>query len=139
MGILGQPDAELKDLLAEIEAIQQAARRPMMPGAHGREIFTAAEELLARSAHKSYTSFLAHGMGIISHEAPRLTKTGPIPYPDYDADQPLEQGMVVSIETTMHHPKRGFIKLEDTVVVTDTGCEAFRDQGRGWNQCSRQR
>ncbi len=139
MGILGQPDAELEDLLAEIEAIQQAARRPIKPGAHGHEIFTAVEELLSRSAHQSYTSFLAHGMGIISHEAPRLTRTGPIPYPDYDADRPLEQGMVVSVETTMHHPKRGFIKLEDTVAVTDTGYEAFGDQGRGWNRCSRQR
>ena len=67
-------------------------------------------------------------MGIISHEAPRLTRTGPVPYPDYDAERPLEQGMVVSIETTMHHPKRGFIKLEDTIAVTVAGYEAFGDR-----------
>ncbi|WP_283806355.1 M24 family metallopeptidase [Bradyrhizobium sp. cf659] len=44
---------------------------------------------------------------------------------------PLEPGMVVSIETTMKHPKRGFIKLEDTVAVT--GYEIFGEGGRGWN------
>ncbi|WP_143199245.1 M24 family metallopeptidase, partial [Bradyrhizobium sp. NAS80.1] len=46
---------------------------------------------------------------------------------------PLEPGMVVSIETTMKHPRRGFIKLEDTVVVTPTGHEIFGEGGRGWN------
>jgi Xaa-Pro aminopeptidase len=72
-------------------------------------------------------------MGLVSHEAPRLTGTGPVPYPGYDADRSLESGMVISIETTMAHPKRGFIKLEDTVAVTDDGYEGFGDTGRGWN------
>jgi Xaa-Pro aminopeptidase len=41
--------------------------------------------------------------------------------------------MVVSIETIMKHPPRGFIKLEDTVAVTPTGYEIFGESGRGWN------
>jgi Xaa-Pro aminopeptidase len=45
--------------------------------------------------------------------------------------------MVISIETTMAHPKRGFVKLEDTVLVTDTGYEALGDSGRGWNRAGR--
>jgi Xaa-Pro aminopeptidase len=56
-----------------------------------------------------------------------------VPYDDYDAHRPLEAGMVVSIETTMKHPKRGFIKLEDTVAVTPGGHEIFGENGRGWN------
>jgi Xaa-Pro dipeptidase len=56
------------------------------------------------------------------------------PYTAHDADRPLESGMVISIETTLAHPRRGFIKLEDTVAVTDTGWEAFGDRGRGWNR-----
>ena len=64
----------------------------------------------------------------------RLTDTGPIPYPADAADKPLETGMVLSIETTLPHPKRGFIKLEDTVAVTADGWEAFGDRGRGWNR-----
>ena len=83
------------------------------------------------SPHKSYMEFLAHGMGLISHEAPRLVQGRA--YSNYDADKPLETGMVVSIETTMLHPKRGFIKLEDTVAVTDTGWEGMGDEPRSWN------
>jgi Xaa-Pro aminopeptidase len=78
--------------------------------------------------------FLAHGMGLVSHEAPRLTATGPVPYDAYDAARPLEGAMVVSVETTLQHPQRGFIKLEDTVVVTDTGFEIYGEGGRGWNR-----
>jgi Xaa-Pro aminopeptidase len=40
-----------------------------------------------------------------------------VPYDPYDASRPLESGMVVSVETTLQHPQRGFIKLEDTVVA----------------------
>jgi Xaa-Pro aminopeptidase len=73
-------------------------------------------------------------MGLISHEAPRLTSSGSVPYPGEDADKPLQTGYVLSIETTMQHPRRGFIKLEDTVCVTETGWKGFGDHGRGWNR-----
>jgi Xaa-Pro aminopeptidase len=133
MAVLGEPDSELKDLLAEIEAIQRAAFAAVRPGAMGGEIYVSAERELARSSQRACTEFLAHGMGLVSHEAPRLTAKGPIPYDDPDARRPLEPGMVVSIETTMKHPRRGFIKLEDTVAVTATGHEIFGEGGRGWN------
>jgi Xaa-Pro aminopeptidase len=133
MGILGKADAELEDLLGHVDAIQQRARGPIHPGAAGGEIYTAAHALVDASPHRPYLEFVAHGMGLVSHEAPRLTQRGPVPYTSYDAKRPLEAGMVVSIETTIQHPKRGFIKLEDTVVVTPTGCEGLGDKGRGWN------
>ena len=47
---------------------------------------------------------------------------------------PLEAGMVVSVETTLLHQTRGFIKLEDTVVVTETGHEIYGGGLRGWNR-----
>ncbi len=133
MGIHGEPDAELEDLLAEIDEIQQVARKPIRAGAIGSEIYAAAEPLMRQSPHANVLEFVAHGMGLISHEAPRLTSSGPIPYPGDYGPQPLEAGMVLSIETTHPH-RRGFIKLEDTVVVTPTGWEAFGDGGRGWNR-----
>jgi Xaa-Pro aminopeptidase len=134
MGILGAPDQELQDLLGEIEEIQQAARKPVRPGTIGKAIFAEAEKLLSRSANREHLAFVAHGMGLVSHEAPRLTSTGPVPYPGDDANKPLEEGMVLSIESTLHHPRRGFIKLEDTVAVTADGHEAYGDRGRGWNR-----
>jgi Xaa-Pro aminopeptidase len=134
MAVAGEPDSELKELLAEIEDVQQAARKPIRAGAIGREIFAAGEGALARMPNKSCTVFVAHGMGLISHEAPRLTGSGPVPYPAEDEDKPLQAGYVISIETTMHHPRRGFIKLEDTVCVTEAGWKGFGDHGRGWNR-----
>jgi Xaa-Pro aminopeptidase len=134
MAIQGEPDAELQDLLGEIEAIQRAAMKPMRAGAMGREIYASAEPLVQRSKHHNHLEFLGHGMGLVSHEAPRLTDHGPVPYPADDAERPLEAGSVVSIETTLMHPTRGFIKLEDTVVVTDTGHEVYGDSLRGWNR-----
>ena len=134
MAIHGEPDAELNDLLGEIEAIQRAAMKPIHAGVMGAEIYAAADPLVRASKQHNHMHFLAHGMGLVSHEAPRLTASGPVPYDAYDATRPLEAGMVVSVETTLAHPQRGFIKLEDTVVVTDRGFEIFGEGGRGWNR-----
>jgi Xaa-Pro aminopeptidase len=137
MAIQGEPDAELEDLLAEIESIQRAGMAAMKPGAQGSDIYAAAEPLVKKSKHHNTMEFLAHGMGLVSHEAPRLTDTGPVPYPADDAGLPMEAGMVVSVETTLKHPTRGFIKLEDTTVVTPTGHEVYGDSARGWNRASK--
>jgi Xaa-Pro aminopeptidase len=134
MAVLGEPDGELEDLLGEIEQIQRAAFKPIRAGVPGGDIYAAAEALVGKSKHHNHLHFLAHGMGLVSHEAPRLTASGPVPYDAYDAERPLETGMVVSVETTLQHPRRGFIKLEDTVAVTATGFEIFGEGGRGWNR-----
>jgi Xaa-Pro aminopeptidase len=134
MGIIGEPDAELVDLLAEVEAVEQASMKPIRPGAPGKEIYAAANAVLHKSRIHNHAHFLAHGMGLVSHEAPRLTNSGPVPYDAYDAERPLETGMVVSVETTLQHPQRGFIKLEDTVVVTPKGFDVYGDRIRGWNR-----
>jgi len=133
MGIAGEPDPELEALLGWVEAIQQAARRPIRAGAPGWAIFAAAHEVLDASPDAEHAHFVAHGMGIIGHEAPRLSDRGPVTYPAHDAELPLQAGMVLSIETTLKHPRRGYIKLEDTLAVTATGWTAFGDGGRGWN------
>jgi Xaa-Pro aminopeptidase len=134
MAILGEPDAELEDLLGEIEATQRVAMKPIKAGVMGGDIYAAAESYLAKTKIHNHAHFLAHGMGLVSHEAPRLTASGPVPYDAYDATRPLEAGMVVSVETTLQHPKRGFIKLEDTAVVTDKGCDIYGEGARGWNR-----
>jgi Xaa-Pro aminopeptidase len=134
MAILGAPDAELEELLAEIEAVQQAAFRSIRVGAMGADIYAAAKPLVQRSQHHNDLHFLAHGMGLISHEAPHLTDRSPLPYDDDYAHGPLEAGMVISVETTLKHPRRGFIKLEDTAAVTDGGCEIYGNRARGWNR-----
>ena len=138
MAILGNPDCELGDLLSEIEEVQQAAFKSIRAGAPGGDIYAAAEPLVRRSRQHNHLHFLAHGMGLVSHEAPHLTSRGPAAYSDDDARRPLEAGMVISVETTLKHPHRGFIKLEDTAVVTEGGHEIYGDRARGWNRGERQ-
>ena len=134
MGVLGEPDAQLVDLLGEIEEIQQAAFVEIEAGATGAQVIAAGQAALARQPNRQYTDFFGHGMGLVSHEAPFLLTNHPVAYEGRDADKPLKTGMVLSIETHMQHPERGFIKLEDTLTVTDAGYEMFGTEGRGWNQ-----
>ncbi|GGE49772.1 peptidase [Agaricicola taiwanensis] len=134
MGIMGEPDAELEDLLAEVEGLQQTAMKPLCAGLMGGDFYAAAESAVKSSPNAKYLDFIGHGMGLVAHEKPHLTDTGPTPYPADDARRPLEAGMVLSVETTMKHPRRGFIKLEDTVAVTRDGFEIFGPAGHGWNR-----
>jgi len=133
MAVLGEPTALMKDLLDEILHIQSAARSAIKPGTLGSEIYQVALQALNSCSHRQDMRFVAHGIGLIAHEAPRLTATGPVPYADKHARRPLDAGMVISIETHAKHPDVGFVKMEDTVAVTATGWEGFGDWGRGWN------
>jgi Xaa-Pro aminopeptidase len=71
-------------------------------------------------------------MGLVPHEAPRLSDDTPIRYPATHRDRPLEPGMVLSIETDLRLEGVGLIKLEDTVAVTAVGCEGYGDAHRDW-------
>jgi Xaa-Pro aminopeptidase len=134
MGVLGEPTSLMKELLDEVLTVQAAARTPIKAGVLGGSIYNSALLALESCPHREDMHFVAHGMGLIPHEAPRLAATGPIPYSDKHAKRSMETGMVLSIETHVKHPEVGFVKLEDTVAVTDSGWEAFGDWGRGWNQ-----
>ncbi|HEX3218070.1 MAG TPA: Xaa-Pro peptidase family protein [Aestuariivirgaceae bacterium] len=134
MGVQGEPDAELQDLLGEVEAVQQAAFSKVRAGARGGDMIAHAEGVLKTSKVAAFTDFFAHGMGLITHEVPFLMTNHPVAYEGVDAAQPLEAGMVISVETTMLHPSRGFIKLEDTLAVTADGYEMFGQGSRGWNR-----
>jgi Xaa-Pro aminopeptidase len=132
MAVLGEPDEELVDLLAQIETVQQAAFAKVAPGVLGGDLIAAGEAALKAQPQAAVTDFFAHGMGLISHEVPFLMTNHPVAYEGVDAIRRLEQGMVLSVETTMLHPTRGFLKLEDTLAVTATGHEMFGARGRGW-------
>ena len=50
-----------------------------------------------------------------------------------EPDAELED-LLGEIETTLLHPRRGFIKLEDTVAVTQVGHVGYGDEGRAWTR-----
>ncbi len=116
MGILGEPDAELRIFSARSTAFRW---RPVARSGRGSggEIYTAVRARLPARRFETGTSSRTE-WGWSAHEAPRLTATGPVSYPDSDAALPLQAGMVLLMETTLAHERRGFIKLEDTVAVT---------------------
>ncbi|HEY1941372.1 MAG TPA: Xaa-Pro peptidase family protein [Roseiarcus sp.] len=134
MAVLGEPDGELRDLFDEVLAIQDTVMARVKAGALGGDVQQAGVDALRLSPNRANLQFVAHGVGLVSHEDPHLTDRGPVPYPADDAGRPLKSGMVLSVETTLLHPRRGFIKLEDTVAVTDDGFEFFGGAGRLLNR-----
>ena len=134
MAIIGEPDAELEDLLGEIETIQRAAMKPIKAGARRRDLRRGRSRWCASRRTHEHMHFLGARHGAGQPRGAAADRHGPVAYDAYDADRPLEAGMVISVETTLQHPKRGFIKLEDTVAVTDNGFEIYGEGGRGWNR-----
>ena len=132
MAVMGRATPLMRDLLAEVNAVQMAARKAVRAGALGGGVFEAALAEQARCPHAKEMVFLAHGMGLVQHEAPHLTGTGFVPYPGTHEKKPLEDGMVLSIETELKNPEVGYVKLEDAVVVTRDGWEALGDSARDW-------
>ena len=132
MAFMGPVDPGAAELLEEVEAVQQAARAAIAAGRRGGDVLEAARARQRECPHAAELSFVAHGMGLISHEAPRLTSSGVVRYHGDHEHRPLEAGMVLSVETDLRSPRHGFVKLEDTVVVTEGGCVGFGDGARSW-------
>ncbi|MHB8612020.1 MAG: M24 family metallopeptidase [Candidatus Dormibacteraceae bacterium] len=137
MAVAGSPTTAMNELLQEVDSVQMAVRHVLKEGVPGGEIHEAARSEVARLPHSAEIEFEAHGVGLVSHEVPHLTGGGSWPYPGTHANRPLRAGMVISIETTLRNREVGFVKLEDTLVVTRNGFEAYGDTARGWNVVER--
>lgn len=122
MGCRGEPSALARELFGACLATQDRVRAAIRPGAACGEIYAFGGKALQETGHGRHGQFLIHGMGLVSHEQPRF---GP------GAPRRLEAGMVISIETDIRHPEVGYVKIEDTVAVTASGCEGLGDAGRG--------
>jgi Xaa-Pro aminopeptidase len=134
MAVMGPPDQLKRDVLDEIRYVQDQARSYIAPGRPGHEVYEGAYRAIAECKMGKSFGFVAHGMGLISHEAPRLRHNDEIGYEGNYSNRPLQPGMVISIETGIRHPEAGFIKLEDTLAVTEHGWKAYGDRGRDWNR-----
>ena len=133
MAVMGQATPLMGELFNQIRFVQDQTRLSIAPGRTGREVCEAGRRAIEQCRFGKSFGFVAHGMGLISHEAPRLRHNDEIGYEGVYAERPLEAGMVLSIETGIKHPEAGFIKLEDTLAITDTGWEAYGDWGRELN------
>jgi Xaa-Pro aminopeptidase len=124
MGCLGEPPALAKDLHAACIDIQGRVRHRVRPGVPCRELLVEGERAVRENRFAPYGKFVAHGIGMVSHEQPHVSATNA---------RPLEAGMVLSIETEFIHPEVGHVKIEDAVAVTEGGCEGLGDLGRDWH------
>jgi hypothetical protein len=88
-----------------------------------------------KSRYTDHIDFLVHGIGLVSHESPRLTNKTRDPYTPEDAPSArVEHGAFGRDHAATSAPR--FIKLEDTVAVTEIGHDVFGDRARGWNRAA---
>jgi Xaa-Pro aminopeptidase len=123
MGCLGEPSPLAKELHAACLEVQDRVRRLLRPGLPCRELLLEGEQLVRQHRFAAHGAFVAHGIGMVSHEQPEITPGN---------QMPLEAGMVLSIETEFIYPEIGHVKIEDAVAVTETGSEGMGDLGREW-------
>ncbi|HEX5417372.1 MAG TPA: Xaa-Pro peptidase family protein [Chloroflexota bacterium] len=121
VGSLGEPSSLARDLHRECLALQDEVRQYVKPGTPYRDLLLEGERALKRMSHGEIGRFVAHGIGMVSHEQPMISAT---------STRPLEAGMVLSIETEFHHPEVGHMKIEDVVAVTPDGYVGYGDLGR---------
>lgn len=123
MGSVGPVPAEARAMYEACIAASDRVRERLGPGLTCGEVLRLGSEGVAATRWGPHGGFTAHGMGMVSHEPPQVTVT---------PERPLEAGMVLSLETEFRTPEVGHVKFEDSVAITDAGCEGLGDAGRAW-------
>lgn len=117
----GEASEKLKAMYETVFEAQQKALEMVKPGVHSSEIHRAVCDLFEvrgyhtyRSGSKAgFTHSTGHGVGLDIHELPSVGENGVL----------LEAGNVITIEPGLYYPGIGGIRLEDMVLVTETGYE----------------
>lgn len=123
----GKISAEAVRLHAAVLEAQESAMAVVRPGALATEVDAAARSSLARHGlADAFGHSTGHGLGLEIHEAPRIGRTG-----EPGADVVLRAGMVFTIEPGVYVPGVGGVRIEDDILVTDTGYEVLTEGPRG--------
>jgi Xaa-Pro aminopeptidase len=113
--VVGEPDDLQRtryDAILEGEVTQLELARP---GVLASDVFKVAVDEVERRGITPYRRHhCGHGIGLDVYEAPIIAP---------DSSQELEAGMVFCFETPFYELGWGGMMVEDTLVITDDGCE----------------
>ena len=100
----------------------EKARQVLQPGVQGLEVDTVARQHIVAQGFEEYPHGLGHQVGRFAHDGTALL--GPA-WEKYAGKpfEPVEKGMVFTLEPRLTIPERGVATVEEMVVVTDEGAD----------------
>jgi Xaa-Pro aminopeptidase len=111
---LGQPEARLLEVYRIVKEAHDRAVAEVRPGITCRELDAVARDCIHDYGYGEYFGHgLGHGVGLEIHEKPVVSPR---------SEATVEEGMVLTIEPGIYIPGVGGVRIEDTVVVTESGC-----------------
>lgn len=111
--IVGAPTDKHRDIYKIVLEAQMEALERIKPGMTGKEADAVARDVIKRYGYGDHFGHgTGHGLGMEVHEAPRLSVQG---------DVVLAPGMVVTVEPGIYLPGFGGVRIEDDIVITETG------------------
>ncbi len=109
----GEPGEAARAVYETVREAQAAALGAVRAGARGEDVDGVARELIAAAGYgERFGHGLGHGVGLEVHEAPRVSQR---------SEDVLAAGEVVTIEPGVYLPGELGVRIEDLVVVTETG------------------
>lgn len=117
MLILGRASAKVKQVYRAVLEAQLAAIAAVRAGVTAKHVDGEARRVLkSEKLDRAFVHSTGHGLGLEIHEPPRIGKK---------EKTRLQKGMAITIEPGVYLEGFGGIRIEDTVVVTENGCEVL--------------
>ena len=119
---VGDVDDEYQKIHRIVQESNAAGRAAAKPGARCADVDIAARDVIEKSGYgKYFTHRTGHGIGMEGHEEP---------YMRGDNMQILEPGMAFTVEPGIYLPDRNGVRIEDNVVISETGADVLSDMPR---------
>ena len=112
---VGDVGDDRRRMLDVVLAAQQAGVEAVTAGAEAAAVDAACRDLIeAAGLGEAFLHSTGHGVGLDIHEEPRVSSR---------SAATLAAGHVVTVEPGVYLPEFGGVRIEDTVLVTDDGCD----------------
>ena len=104
----------MKSVYEVVRQAQAAALQAARAGITGKALDAIARDIITAAGYgKQFGHSLGHGVGMDIHEYPNAAPSSHVS---------LEPGNVVTIEPGIYLPGEFGVRIEDFVVITETGC-----------------